>query len=123
LSGKIVRKSKSHGKTGINTNSRNWTKNNLTRELDLNRESKTKKIGYHRDVQIVIASIWNFKALAVFKSTSKMFYTILVINLLIDGASRIGEFLPATADAMEKKRFVEWGHLEFLPCRTVWMTQ
>jgi hypothetical protein len=80
--------------------------------LNLNRESRTKPIGYHRDVQIVITSIWDFKALAVFKSISKMFYTTLAINILIDGASRIAEFIPATADDIEK-RFVKWGYLEF----------
>jgi hypothetical protein len=98
---------------GMQRNAIYWIWNNLTRELDLNREKMSKPIAFHRDVQLVISSIWDFKALAAMKSTWAMFHTTLVTNLLIDGVSRISEFLPASSEAMDKRRFVEWGYLEF----------
>lgn len=97
----------------LRNNAMLWIRSKLTQELNLNREKKTKPIAYHRDVELVIAAIWDFRALASIKSIWAMFNTTLLTNLLIDGASRVGEFIPGSADSKEKRRFLEWGHLEF----------
>jgi hypothetical protein len=97
----------------LKRSARYWIKNDLARELDLNRERYSKTIGYHQDVEQMISAIWDFKALAVIKSIRAMFNCTLLINLLIDGASRIGEFLPKDSLAHDQQKFLQWQHLEF----------
>lgn len=97
----------------MRSNSRLFIKNNLARTLDLNREGYSKTIAYHRDVELVLTALWDFKALATVKSIFGMFNCTLLVNLLIDGASRIGEFLPQNALSQTRQMFLKWQDLEF----------
>jgi hypothetical protein len=90
-----------------------WVRNNLSRELNLNRDKYSKTIVYHQDAEYLISAIWDFKALASIHSIRAMFNVTLLINLLIDGASRIGEFLPKDVAATDGQKFIQWQHLEF----------
>jgi hypothetical protein len=93
--------------------SRLWVKNNLARDLELNREVKEKPIAYTTDVSQLIKSIWKFESIAVFKNIRAMFNVTLVLNSLVDGASRIGEFIPKDVDSVEHQRYMKWKDLEF----------
>lgn len=91
-----------------------WIRNDLSRELGLNREVKTKPIAYTADVQQLIEAIWSFNSLAVFKNIRAMFNTTLVLNFLVDGASRIGEFIPTDTDSKKNGRYLKWEDLDFI---------
>jgi hypothetical protein len=91
-----------------------WVRNDLSRELGLNREVKEKPIAYTADVEQLIEAIWSFSGIAVFKNIRAMFNTTLVLNSLIDAASRIGEFIPTDTDSKEKGRYLKWEDLEFI---------
>jgi hypothetical protein len=93
--------------------SRLWGKKNLARDLELNREVKEKPIAYTTDVSQLIKSIWKFENIAVFKNICAMFNATLVLNSLVDGASRIGEFIPKDIDSVEHQRYMKWKDLEF----------
>jgi hypothetical protein len=90
-----------------------WIRNNLSQELSLNREIKEKPVAYTADVEHLIEAIWSFNSISVFKSVRAMFNTTLVLNSLVDGASRIGEFVPTDTDSKEKGRYLKWKDLQF----------
>ena len=79
----------------------------------MNREVKEKPIAYTTDVSQLIKSIWKFESIAVFKNIRAMFNVTLVLNSLVDGASRIGEFIPKDIDSVEHQRYMKWKDLEF----------
>lgn len=81
---------------------RYWVRNDLSRELRLNHEIKEKPVAYTADVEQLIEAVWSFNSISVFKSVRAMFNTTLVLNNLVDGASRIGEFVPTDTDSKEK---------------------
>jgi hypothetical protein len=95
------------------SSSKLWIRNDLARDLDLNREVKSKPIAYAADVEQLIEAIWNFNSIVVFKSIRAMFNTTLVLNALVDSASRIGEFIPTNTDSKEKGRYLKWQDLDF----------
>jgi Protein of unknown function (DUF3435) len=90
-----------------------WVASDLCAINNLNREPKVKPTAYCRDVEIVIAAIWRFQSIAALKSIRSMLNVTLLINLLIDGASRIGEFLPLTPEAESEQKYLTWGDLNF----------
>ncbi|KAK4251039.1 hypothetical protein C7999DRAFT_28355 [Corynascus novoguineensis] len=90
-----------------------WVQNNLAQELDLNREVKQKPIAYYSDVAEIIEAIWVFDSLAVCRNIMNRFNTTLILNFLVDGASRIGEFIPVSSDAARDGRFMTWVDVEF----------
>lgn len=53
---------------------------------------------------------------AALHSFSNMFTLTLLMNLLVDGASRIGEFVPTTPEAVQKQAYLKRRHLEFWIC-------
>lgn len=84
--------------------------NDLAQEIGLNTESKLKTTAYTADVDRLIKAIWRFDSFAVFKSIRCMLYTTLILNLLVDGASRIGELV--TRDDSNSTGLL-WEHIDF----------
>ncbi len=41
-----------------------------------------------------------------------MFNTSVMLNLLADGASRVGEFIPTNTDSYNNARYLTWRDLE-----------
>jgi hypothetical protein len=74
---------------------------------------KEKPIAYTTDVSQLIRSIWKFESNAVFKNIRAMFNGTLVLNSLVDGASRSGEFIPKDIDSVEHQRYMKWKDLVF----------
>ena len=70
-----------------------WMKNELVQETGVNLERKFKKTAYFPDVELLLASIWKAESSVAISNIRSMFNTTLALNLLADGASRIGEFL------------------------------
>lgn len=93
-----------------------WIKGSLTDEANLNREPKRKTTAYHHDVEIIIKTIWQWKSLASLKHLGNIFALTLTLNLLVDGASRVGEFVPTTKDAINKQAYLKWRDIEFWIC-------
>lgn len=90
-----------------------WIQSDLAYEQELNRETKKKQAIHYDDVRQVIQSVWSFESLSVFRSIQDMFQMTLVLNLLIDGASRVGEFVPdGNADVADGK-YIKWEDIDF----------
>lgn len=50
----------------------------------------------------MIQAIWRYESFAVFKNVLIMLSTTLILNLLVDSASRIGELLSTDAEPQHK---------------------
>ncbi|OIW29661.1 hypothetical protein CONLIGDRAFT_643740 [Coniochaeta ligniaria NRRL 30616] len=90
-----------------------WVMNDLTRELNLNRERKPVPTAHYSDVQRIIKAIWSFDSLSVFHNIDAMFHMTLLLNLLVDGGSRIGEFVARDLQSEEQGRYLKWVDIEF----------
>lgn len=84
--------------------------NNLVEELGLNTEAKIKTTTYAEDVALIIKAIRRFSSISVFKNAHVMLQTTLILNLLVDGASRVGEFVSPSSSSTPG---IVWGGIDF----------
>ncbi len=90
-----------------------WIEGTLTDIADLNREPRMKSTAYYNDVELVIKAMWQWTSLALFKSLDNIVAMTIIVNLLIDGASRIGELIPRAPDHRIAEAYLKWQDLEF----------
>ncbi|KAK7741020.1 hypothetical protein SLS53_005084 [Cytospora paraplurivora] len=98
---------------GLRESTTLWIKNDLAIEEGLNRETKQLQSIFWSDVVHIIRAIWKFDSLSVFHSIHAMFQMTLLLNLLVDGSSRCGEFVPDGNNDVVTGKYIRWGDIKF----------